>query len=67
MADKQIDMSDKIKTAAEVAEMSAIPCGRAVHAAADCAPTAEQEPLPPAVAKKPVEQKSPAEWAYQRL
>lgn len=42
-------------------------CGHAVHAD-PCAPkTAEQEPLPPAVARKPREAKSPAEWAYQRL
>ena len=60
-------MTFENKTAAEVAEDSAMPCGRAVHAEDDCAPTAEQEPLPPAIAKKPVEQKSPAEWAYQRL
>jgi len=60
-------MSDEIKTAAEVVEDNAMPCGRAVHAKPDCAPTAEQEPLPPAIAKKPIEQKSPAEWAYQRL
>ena len=60
-------MTDEIKTAAEAAENTAMPCGGAIHADADCAPTAEQEPLPPAVAKKPLEQKSPAEWAYQRL
>ena len=30
----------------------------------DCA---ELQPLPAAVARKPQEQKSPAEWAYQRL
>jgi len=60
-------MTDEIKTAAEVVENNAMPCGAAVHAVDDCAPTAEQEPLPPAIAKKPVEQKSPAEWAYQRL
>ena len=60
-------MTDEIKTSAEVAENNAMPCGRAVHADDDCAPTAEQEPLPAAIAKKPVEQKSPAEWAYQRL
>jgi len=29
--------------------------------------TAEQKPLPDAMADKPVEAKSPAEWAYQRL
>ncbi|MGI9391644.1 MAG: DUF6173 family protein [Boseongicola sp.] len=60
-------MTNEIKTSAEVVENSAMPCGNAVHAADGCAPTAEQEPLPPAIAKKPVDQKSPAEWAYQRL
>ena len=30
-------------------------------------PTAEQKPLPEAVADTPVEAKSPAEWAYERL
>ncbi len=30
-------------------------------------PTAEQKPLPEAVANTPVEAKSPAEWAYERL
>lgn len=29
--------------------------------------TAEQKPLPKGMAKKPVEEKSPAEWAYERL
>lgn len=29
--------------------------------------TAEQKPLPEAVAAKPYEEKSPAEWAYERL
>lgn len=29
--------------------------------------TAEQKPLPAAVAEKPLEDKSPAEWAYERL
>ncbi len=43
------------------------PCGRAVHTDPDAPKTPEQEPLPEAVSKKPVEAKSPAEWAYQRL
>ena len=30
-------------------------------------PTAEQKPLPKAIADKPLEQKSAAEWAYERL
>ena len=42
-------------------------CGRAVHTDPEVQPTPEQEPLPQAIAKKPVETKSAAEWAYQRL
>ncbi|MEL6644517.1 MAG: DUF6173 family protein [Pseudomonadota bacterium] len=41
--------------------------GRAVHTDPDVKPTPEQEPLPKGVTKKPVETKSPAEWAYERL
>ena len=60
-------MDDKIETAAEALEADACkPCGAAIHADPK-AQTVEQGPLPDSVAKKPVEQKSPAEWAYQRL
>lgn len=41
--------------------------GRAVHTDPGVKPTPEQEPLPKGVTKKPVETKSPAEWAYERL
>ncbi|MEM9343979.1 MAG: DUF6173 family protein [Pseudomonadota bacterium] len=43
------------------------PKAKAVHTDPDTSATPEQEPLPPAVTKKSPEQKSPAEWAYQRL
>lgn len=33
----------------------------------DAPPTAEQQPLPPAVVETDPEDKSPAEWAYQRI
>lgn len=57
----------EIMSSAEIHEASALPCGRAVHSD-PCAPeTAEQKPLPAALAKKPIAQKSPAEWAYERL
>jgi len=57
----------EIMSSVEVHEASALPCGRAVHSD-PCAPeTAEQKPLPAALAKKPIDQKSPAEWAYERL
>lgn len=56
-------MDDEIKTAAEAVENAVL--GAAVHT--EGGTSAEQEPLPDGVAQKPVEQKSPAEWAYQRL
>ena len=58
-------MSNEISTAAEVTEADALPRVRV------CRPDAEKSDqkidLPQAVAKKPVKQKSPAEWAYERL
>ena len=58
---------DDIQTTAEASEADAMPMARAVHAGASVAPTPEQEPLPAGVTKTPVEQKSPAQWAYERL
>ena len=54
-------------TAAEAMEASAMPCARVVHCDKAAPATVEQLPLPKAVAKKPVDRKSPAEWAYERL
>ena len=43
-------------------------CKRSVaHADPNAPKTPEQEPLPDAISAKPTEDKSPAEWAYQRL
>lgn len=57
-------MSDEISTTAEAVEAHAMPRPKEVHTD----PEAAGEPnLPEAVARKPVERKSPAEWAYQRL
>ncbi|MDD9923978.1 MAG: DUF6173 family protein [Boseongicola sp.] len=58
-------MADEISTAAEAVEASAMPRAKAVHA--DGGKSAEQEPLPAAMANTPIEQKSPAQWAYERL
>lgn len=60
-------MDDKIQTTAELEETRALPKARAVHTNPDAPASAEQQPLPPGMARKPVEQKSPAEWAYERL
>jgi hypothetical protein len=43
------------------------PPARVSHCNADAAPTAEQKPLPQSIAETPLEEKSPAEWAYERL
>ena len=43
------------------------PKGRAVHTDPNVPLSPEQAPLPPEVARRPPTQKSPAEWAYQRL
>lgn len=60
-------MDEKIITSAEIAEMNALPRARVVHVDPNTPASAEQKPLPPAISKKPVDQKSPAEWAYERL
>lgn len=58
---------DQIQTSAEIAEADAMPIARAVHADPAAPQSAEQKPLPDALSRKPVDQKSPAEWAYERL
>lgn len=60
-------MIDEIATVAEAHEGTAMPCARVALADPEAPATAEEQPLPAAVARKPVEQKSPAEWAYERL
>jgi len=59
-------MTDEIKTTAEAYEEAILPAARAVHCT-PCEPGAEDIPLPRKVASKPVEQKSPAQWAYERV
>lgn len=60
-------MTDRdIRTTAEALEDAAMPRAHVVH----CDPgasSAEQKPLPDAVARRPVKTKSPAQWAYERL
>lgn len=43
------------------------PLARVAHSDPAAPVSAEQQPLPDAVTRKPVTKKSPAEWAYQRL
>jgi hypothetical protein len=58
---------DEIGTAAEVEQGRALPRAHAVLADPAAPKTAEQKPLPRKVAGKPLAEKSPAEWAYERL
>jgi hypothetical protein len=54
-------MTDTISTSAEALEAAALPRRRDVHTAE----TASEGPA--ALSSKPLQQKSPAEWAYERL
>lgn len=58
-------MGEHIETAAEAAEAHAMPRVHEVHND-PAAKNAKDQPVPKRVADKPVEQKSPAQWAYER-
>lgn len=60
-------MDDDIRTTAEAAEDHAIPRARLAHTDPAAQKGCAQEPLPKSVTSRPVQQKSPAEWAYERL
>ena len=55
-----------IKTAAEAAESDALPRCHEVHTNPDT-PNVSHQPVPDAVKKTPTAQKSPAQWAYERI
>lgn len=60
-------MDDKmISTAAEAHEADAMPRRHEVHCDPE-RPNAAARPVPKGVTKTPVEQKSPAQWAYERI
>lgn len=59
--------TDQIQTTAEASEAAALPSARVVHANPNAPKTAELQPLPDKVANTPVDKKSAAEWAYQRV
>lgn len=61
-------MNDDTRTTAEALEDAAMrPEARIARARAMQGETAEEQPLPKGVARKPADQKSAAEWAYERL
>lgn len=60
------DITSQINTAAEAVEAAALPRAHEVH----CEPgarNAADQPVPKGVTKTPTEQKSPAQWAYERI
>ena len=59
-------MGNEVKTAAEAYEAAALPRMHEVHTGTD-QPKSGDQPLPKSVTDKPVKQKSPAQWAYERV
>ena len=59
-------MDDKIMTTAEAAESEALPRCYEVHTDPDI-PNVSTKRVPDAVKKTPTAQKSPAQWAYERI
>lgn len=60
-------MTDEIRSSVEAAENLSLPRARVSPCSDKLPPTAEMQPLPAAIAGQPVEEKSPAQWAYERL
>ncbi len=59
-------MGDEIETAAEAAEAEVLPCRYEVHCGPDGS-IQRRERSPDAVTNQPAAQKSPAQWAYERV
>ncbi len=59
-------MDDEIKTAAEAVEADALPRIHEVHADPKQRKASKQD-MPKAVTNQPTSQKSPAQWAYERV
>jgi len=60
-------MDAKMMAEAEAAEAAMMMRSGAVHCDPDAPESVEQQPLPEGMKKKPQHQKSPAEWAYERI
>ena len=59
--------TDAIQTTAEAHEAAALPRAHAVHADPETERACEDLELPASAARTPVDRKSPAKWAYERL
>ncbi|MGB5869189.1 MAG: DUF6173 family protein [Albidovulum sp.] len=60
-------MTDEIMTSAEALEASVLPQARVARACDELRQTAEMQPLPDNISGEAVEDKSPAQWAYERV
>lgn len=60
-------MSEQIKTTAEAAEAAALPEAYAVHVDKEGQVTSQKQGLPQGMTREQMAQKSPAEWAYERI
>ncbi len=67
MAVAERRVTDEIRTSVEAMEAAVLPDAGVAHSGGAARPTAEQQPLPQAVACQPVGDKSAAQWAYERL
>ena len=60
-------MTDRVRTSVEAMEAEVLPNAGMSPCVDHLPKTAEMKPLPPAIAAQPVEEKSPAQWAYERI
>ncbi len=64
---KKLDPAAEAALNAAVAKAADLPRAHAIHADPAAPLTAEQQPLPAALQRRPLAEKSPAEWAYERI
>lgn len=67
MAKAELTGIETTAEAAEAAEADALPRAAVVHSDPDALASAEQKPLPKALSRRKVADKSAAEWAYERV
>lgn len=64
---KTPDPAAEAALSAAVTKAAALPRAHAIQADPAAPLTAEQQPLPAALQRRPLAEKSPAEWAYERI
>ena len=64
---KPLDPAAEAALGAAVSKAAGLPRAHAIHADPAAPLSAEQQPLPDALQRRPLAEKSPAEWAYERI